>query len=110
MKFLWKATAWNNGTHKPSGAGYGLKIGAEDRDRLFRKDWENVLLRLEGEKDEITVNMNKKSFWDPECRELISKKVGLWLIKNRKAPWPQGCPPKISLEPTTGNRFSVEFI
>ncbi len=104
------ATAWNNGTHNPIGTGYGLKIDAEDRDRFFRKDWENVVLRLEGEKDEVTVNVSKKSFWNNECRELISKKVGLWLVKHGKAPWPKGCSPKIRLELTTGNRFRAEFI
>ena len=103
-------TVWNNGTHDPAGAGYGLKVNAEDRDRCFRKDWKHVVLSLEGEKDEVTVNVNKKSFWTPGCRELISKGVGLWLIKNAKAPCPKGRPPKIRLEPTTENRFKVEFV
>ena len=104
------AKAWNNGDHKPSGVGYGLKIDAEDRDRFFHRDWKVVVLALEGKKDDVTVNVRKKSFWTPECRELINKQVGLWLIKNGKAPWPKGRPPKIRLEPTSGNRFKAEFI
>ena len=60
----------------PPGRGYGLKIKAEDRDRFSRNDWENVLLSLEGEKDEVTVNVSKKSFWNNECKELIKQKIG----------------------------------
>ena len=104
------ATAWNNGTYNPTGGGYGFKIDEEDRDKFFRRDWKNVVLTLEGEKDEVTVNARKKSFWTPECRELINKQVGLWLIKNGKAPWPKGRPPKIRLEPTGGSRFKAQFI
>jgi hypothetical protein len=102
---------WNNGSpNNRTGAGYGLKIDAEDRNRFFRQNWKNILLSLEGEMDEVAANVNKKSFWNPECGELISKRVGLWLIKHSKAPWPKGCPPKIRLEPTSENRFKAEFI
>jgi len=31
-------TAWNNGEHHPTGAGYDLQIDARDRDKYFRKD------------------------------------------------------------------------
>ncbi len=103
-------TAWNNGGHRSTGAGYGLKISSEDRERFFRRDWKHVFLTLEGENNEVTINVSKKSFWTPECRELINKQVGLWLIKNEKAPWPKGRPPKIKLEPASGNRFKAEFI
>ena len=40
------------------------------------------------------VNINKGSFWDRECRELISKEVGMWMIQGGHAPWPTGSPPK----------------
>ena len=71
-------TAWNNGSHKMNGAGYGIKIDPRDRDRYFRKP--NAFLRLEGQTGDISVNTDKPSFWNGTCRELISKDIGLWLI------------------------------
>ena len=103
-------TAWNNGKNNPSGSGYGFKVDIKDRDIYFNKDWENVYLELEGAEGEVAVNINKKSFWTPKCRELISKDVGIWLIKNKKAPWPRGHPPKVKMEHISNNRFKVKFI
>ena len=40
------ATAWNNGQWSTTGAGYGLKVSIEDRDRFFDREWESVTLRL----------------------------------------------------------------
>lgn len=99
-------TAWNNGSFHTSGAGYGLKIDITDRDRFFNREWESVMLELEGEAP-IRVNIKKASFWGKTCHELIKKEIGLWLLKNRKAPWPKGQPPKFFLEPIEGNRFMV---
>ena len=41
------ATAWNNGAHHRSGAGYGLSVSAADRDRFFRRIWRTVRLRID---------------------------------------------------------------
>ena len=103
-------TAWNNGQHHSTGAGYGLKVDANDRDRYFSRKWKSVILELAGESKGIVVNTNKPSFWGPICRELISRGIGIWLIKNRKAPWTKGKPPKIRMEPIEGNRFKVNFM
>ena len=103
-------TAWNNGEHNPTGAGYGFKIGIEDRNKYFRKEWKNVFLGLKGEKEMAVANVDKSSFWNDACRELISKDIGIWLIKNRKALWPKGYPPKMRMENIGNKRFKVEFI
>lgn len=105
------ATAWNNGAHHETGAGYGLKISRKDRDRFFRMEWKNIILELEEKKGKETVSVNtmKKSFWNNTCRELINMRIGLWLIRNGKAPWPMGNPPKIRLEQIEGNRFRASF-
>ena len=102
-------TAWNNGKHHVSGAGYGLKLHAPDRDRYFQRKWETVILELQGFPVPVEVNIDKNSFWGPKCRELISKKIGLWLIENSLAPWPKGKPPKLFILPVNGNRFSVRL-
>lgn len=100
-------TAWNNGVHHPSGAGYGLKIRAADRDACFNPEWNTILLEIEGEAQAVEININKASFWNRTCRELISSAIGRWLRRQGAAPWPKGHPPKFVLEPVDGNRFRV---
>jgi hypothetical protein len=100
-----RITAWNNGKHLPSGAGYGLKVDIEDRDRWFDPKWQFIWLHLEGEQGEFQVNVGKKSFWTDACHELIHKNIGEWLIKNDLAPWSKGKPPKLELEHIKGNHL-----
>jgi len=102
-------TAWNNGDYHESGAGYGLTMSACDRDRYLSREWDSVILELEGVPDPITVNIGKQSFWEGDCPELIKKEIGQWLRGNGKAPWPKWHPPKFSMEPISGNRFSVHL-
>ena len=103
-------TAWNNGQHHPSGAGYGLKLQAEDRDRYFRKEWKYVIVELEGYSKPVKLNIDKPSFWNTTCRELISKEFGVWLIENNLAPWPKGKPPKLMLTPIKDNRYRLSRV
>jgi hypothetical protein len=100
-------TAWNNGVHNPSGAGYGLKIAIEDRDRHFQSSWEVVFLELEDYPHPVEVNVKKKSFWGPVCRELIGKDIGIWLRQNGLASWPKRRPPKLDMRPIGDKRFRV---
>jgi hypothetical protein len=46
-------TAWNNGQPHSTGAGYGLKVNANDRDEYFSRKWRSVVLELAGESKEI---------------------------------------------------------
>lgn len=101
-----KVTAWNNGSYHQSGAGYGLKISAIDRDRHFKKAWKSVLIGLPDGSD-VEVNTNKASFWNDSCRELISKEIGAWLIERGYAPWPMRAPPTFELEPVGERRFAL---
>jgi hypothetical protein len=91
------ATAWNNGQHHRSGAGYGLKISVADRHRHFHRSWKSVQLLIPGAEAQISVNVDKASFWGESCRELISAKIGRWMIKGGLTPWPEGRPPKFEL-------------
>ena len=89
-------TAWKNGPHEKTGAGYGLKIGVSDRDRYFKKPWKTVFVHLPNGQT-VEVNTDKSSFWNGSCIELINKEIGEWLIKIGKAPWNSGAPPKFEL-------------
>ena len=99
-----EVTAWNNGKHHKSGAGYGIKINLIDRDRYFKKSWGSVYLKLPNGVD-IEINTDKASFWNDSCRELISKEIGKWLIDNKKAPWPSGSPPKFHMNSNSERHF-----
>lgn len=102
-------TVWNNGTYNPSGVGYGIKIKQTDRDKYFNRDWVNVILELEDEKISISVSINKSSFWS-NCRQLIKKEIGIWLIGHERGTWEKGSPHKAKIEQISDNRFSVNFI
>ena len=100
-------TAWNNGYHRSSGAGYGLKVRTQDRDRFFRREWGTVTLEFPGRDAPAEINIDKESFWGPSCRELICKEIGLWLRENNFAPWRKRRPPKFELEPLYEARFRL---
>lgn len=99
-------TAWNNGQHHTGGTGYGLKLSVTDRDRYFKREWRTVLVELPDSKV-VEANVDKKSFWGPNCRELISKEFGAWLRREGLAPWKSGQPPKLQLTPVGEGRFQL---
>jgi hypothetical protein len=102
------ATAWNNGRHHKPGAGYGLKISLADRDRYFRREWRNVQLRMSGAAAPITVNIDKASFSNVTCRELISAELGRWMLANQLAPGASREPPRFVLIPRQPGVFDVQ--
>ena len=104
------ATAWNNGNHHRTGAGYGLKLSVVDRDNSFERRWGTVALWLPDADQPIQVNIDKDSFWSSTCRELISTDIGRWLLKSLLAPWPPGHPPRFALRPIGEGAFEVRAI
>jgi hypothetical protein len=100
-------TPWNNGHHHESGAGYGIKICAVDRDSFFDPSWPSVYLCIENQPGEVEVNVAKPSFWASDCRELIHFQIGLWLRRKRMAPWPKRKPPKLELISLGMRRFQL---
>ena len=102
-------TAWNNGRWHSSGAGYGFKIRPADRDQWFSRQWLSVVIDLPSSTQSlsVTVNVNKPSFWSGDCRELINRAIGQWLISQGHAPWPAGSPPKFDVRRSGTARFKV---
>lgn len=107
MSLVW--SAWNNGKHHESGAGYGLKVPINDRNSFFKKEWGSVTLELPTNDGfmEVSLNTDKMSFWNDTCHELISQEIGRWLRDARLAPWPSRQPPKFAIEVTSEKRFRV---
>jgi hypothetical protein len=99
-----RATAWSNGSAHDSGAGYGLKISRQDRDRFFERSWSAIELQVPGQ-GTTTVQLSA-SFWR-SCTELRSAAIGRWLIGNGLAPWPKGSPPVVGIQPTGERAFSI---
>ncbi len=109
MALVW--TAWKNGSHK-SATDYGLKVPIADRDRLFDKRWQTVVLELPAGDGftEVEVSVSKASFWTAKCHELISKEIGHWLGARRLIPWPTHRPPKLLVEEMGSRRFRVKGV
>ena len=69
---------WNNGSpNNRTGAGYGIRIKREDRDRYFQRRWPFVTIEA-GKGNIIKVNLSS-SFWKG-CTELRSAKIGKWML------------------------------
>jgi hypothetical protein len=98
-----RAKAWSNGSPRPTGAGYGVKIGSTDRDRFFERTCSEVTIELPHET--ATVGLSP-SFWRT-CTELRSSAIGRWLQHEGVAPWPTGHPTVLQLEPVGANRFRL---
>ena len=102
-------TAWNNGKRHLTGAGYGLKIRREDRDRHFKRAWKSVTIVLPDGSEIGNLNIEKRSFWSDGCRELISSEIGRWLLSSGHGPWLPGKPPQFHLEPDGERRFRLSM-
>lgn len=98
------ATAWSNGQPLPSGAGYGIRVSSQDRDRYFDRSWSQIRLDL-GEAESVAVPLST-AFWD-RCVELRSAQIGRWLLRHQLAPWPKGQPPALLLRHIGGNQFEL---
>ncbi len=87
----------------------GLKVPIGDRDQYFDPAWKSVVLRLP-ERDgprEFEVNVDKPSFWNTTCHELISKEIKDWLSSLGHVPWPKRKPPKVLVQPLDDRTFAL---
>jgi hypothetical protein len=108
MPFI--AKTWNNGHRHASGAGYGIKITMQDCEQFFNRNWQTVTLHLSGNINPIEVNVDKPSFWNRNCGELISREIGLWLQRNNASTWPPRLPHHVRMTDLGEREFKVELI
>lgn len=104
-----EATAWNNGPWHETGAGYGLKISADDRDKYFDRDWDTGTLRLITERTSRIAepNVANDSFRGPQCRELIKLEFAQWFTENGFRRWTRNTPPRFRMIPIARREFEV---
>ncbi len=101
-------TGWNNGSpNNRTGAGYGIRITAQDQERYIKKSWSLVSIEFESG-DSVNIRLSA-SFWR-KCSELRNTKIGKWMINNRFAPWPKGSPPNLKLEPVAEGTFRLNHL
>ena len=100
-----RVVGWIYGSpNNESGAGYGIRISRDDRERYFDREWKAVTVDLDGQ-EEVAVNLSP-SFWR-SCIELRSKKIGAWMRREGLAPWPTGEPPELELQAQGEARFAL---
>jgi hypothetical protein len=104
-------TAWNNGKKNRAGAGYGFKIDPVDRDRYFKAEWQQITIELPTPRGRISVsaNIDKSSLW-ADCREVISREIGRWMLEEGHARWPPKKPPKFEVEPSGSHAFGIKRV
>ncbi len=89
------------------GAGYGLRVSKEGREKF--KGWDSAVLRLKNPDGrvykKVTVNI-ADSF--QTCPELRKKEIGDWLLSLKKVPWPKDKPPEfLMVQSKEENLFDV---
>ena len=100
-----KVSGWSNSTSNDrTGAGYGVRIRYNDRDRYFQRSWGSVEVVLDSG-GIIGVSLSEK-FWTT-CPELRSSVIGRWMLELGVIPWPKYKPPEFDLEPIGDRRFRL---
>ena len=103
-------STWKNGKKTDLDSSYGIRIKKSDRDGFLVREWGCAFLMLEGESNEVRVNIDKDSLWDGTCLELINMGIRAWLRKHDKDTWPDNKPHQVKLEPSRKRRrFKVTF-
>lgn len=98
-----KATGWRGGPPNTTGAGYGISISRNDRNKYFDPDWNTVTLDVGDERIVVELSV---SFWK-NCTELRSKKIGEFMLANGLAPWRKRQPPVFELVPEGDGVFRL---
>ena len=100
-----QVSGWSNSTpNDHTGAGYGVRVQYDDRDRYFQRNWNSVEIALDtGEAAEISL---QETFWTT-CPELRSSVIGRWMLDLGAIPWAKGKPPQFDLEPIGDRRFRL---
>jgi hypothetical protein len=72
-----ECSAWSNGTE-----GFGLKVlgGKQVRRQNFDRAKSPILIEING--DYISFNIDKDSFWNESCGELIKKPLKSWFLEH----------------------------
>jgi hypothetical protein len=100
-----KVKAWRNGPFSKASVMYGIRIGAENRNRHFRRDWRFVTIQTD---DGLAVDVPvTEAFWR-DCAEVRHRFFRNWFTQQNLLPWPSRHPPQFDLRSIAGNRFALK--
>ena len=102
-------TAWNNGAHHSSGAGYGVKLTPKAGTPISDASGDGLKSTSPAVQSDES-KRQENSFWGRQCRELISHEIGKWLLATGMAPWPRGLPPKFRFVARSERAFGFRTI
>jgi hypothetical protein len=100
-------TAWNNGAHHATGAGYGIRISLANCNE-FDPHWASVWIRIPNH-DEFEAPL-AHSFFFGNCHEIRSQIIGIWLIGLGHQHWTNGNPPEFEFNQINDNIFELRDI
>jgi hypothetical protein len=98
-------SGWSNSTpNNHTGAGYGIRIPYDDRDRRLQRNRGSVEVVLDSG-EAVDASLSER-FWTT-CPELRSSAIGRWMLNQGVIPRPEGKPPGFGLEPIGDRRFRL---
>ena len=89
-------SAWQGGT-------YGIRVGKENAQKWFQKDWTNIEVEIDGRKYKFDLS---PAFWTT-CPVFTGGPIPRWLEMHGHLSWPKRNPPKFELIVIEGNRFRL---
>lgn len=99
-----EVSGWKSGSFGDQHNTFGIRIGFNNRDKYFQRDWQTVTIELQsGPIIQVPI---KDGFWN-DCPELRHTAIGEWLQFQRLIPWPHRRPPMLALTPLTGQTFRL---
>src|SRR2546428_590633 len=103
-------SAWNNGAFNRSGAGYGLRVSKADRDSVFSRSWNQIVIELpSAEPGQAVVVRLSPSFWR-SCSELRRAEIGRWLIGCGYVIWQKSQSSTFRFESFGRNKFVLRVL
>ncbi|MGL4982461.1 MAG: hypothetical protein ACRC4W_06390 [Treponemataceae bacterium] len=89
---------------------YAFVIPKKERDKNFKKDWQDVMLLLPEKDNERKIIIKiTPSFWK-DCHKIKGREVKAWLTENNFIDWPRRKPYKFNLELVSDNIFRLSLI
>lgn len=97
--------AWSNGNaNEKTGAGYGLRISKNNRDKFFLDDAEYFLII-----NKKKIKMNITPGFYRKCPEIRDKKIGMFLVNNNLHKWKSRSPHSLNMIKVDDETFELKL-
>ncbi|MBI5538526.1 MAG: hypothetical protein HY951_00570 [Bacteroidia bacterium] len=108
-----EVSAWNNGQHHESGAGYGIYVLKKDRKFILDKNINFISIKIDG-KEEFKASISNSfkrigKIRKIMCGEIRKIEIGIWFKELNLLHWEKNNPPKFDLTHIKGNEFTLSY-